>query len=145
LVQSMLKTELGIPVTLTNQEWRVYLENTRANKMNYKGLARRGWNGDYVDPNTFLELLSSESINNSTGWKDPKYDALLKVANSEVDPAKRALKLKDAEQYMINQQPVIPLYVNPTAFVCKPYVKNLLSNLLDQHNWRQVYIDHNWQ
>jgi oligopeptide transport system substrate-binding protein len=145
LAQSMLKRELNIPVELTNQEWRVYLESTRANRRTYKGLARRGWVGDYVDPNTFLELLTSGSINNSTGWKDPKYDALLEAANSEIDPEKRARKLNEAESYMLEQQPIIPLYVNPTAFMCKPYVKNLVSNLLDTHNWREVYIDHQWQ
>lgn len=144
-VQAMLKRELNIKVELTNQEWRVYLENTRSDKMNFKGLSRRGWIGDYVDPNTFLDLMTSASTNNGTGWKDKKYDAMLLAANAETDPAKRMKMLHDCEAYMLSQQPMIPLYVGPSSFMRKPYVRNLEANLLDQHDWRQVYIDHNWR
>ncbi|MBA3768720.1 MAG: peptide ABC transporter substrate-binding protein, partial [Acidobacteria bacterium] len=144
-VQSMLKRELNIKVEMTNQEWRVYLENTRSDKMNFKGLSRRGWIGDYVDPNTFLDLMTSASTNNGTGWKDKKYDAMLLAANAETDPGKRMKMLHDAEAYMLSLQPIIPLFVGPSSFMRKPYVRNLEANLLDQHDWRQVYIDHNWR
>jgi oligopeptide transport system substrate-binding protein len=144
-VQAMLKRELNIKVELTNQEWRVYLENTRSDKMNFKGLSRRGWIGDYVDPNTFLDLMTSASTNNGTGWKDKKYDAMLLAANAETEPTTRMKMLHDAEAYMLSQQPMIPLYVGPSSFMRKPYVRNLEANLLDQHDWRQVYIDHNWR
>lgn len=142
LVQSMIKRELNIPVALTNVEWRVYLENTRDDKMNFKGLARRGWIGDYVDPYTFLELMTSTSANNGTNWHDKKYDSMVQTANAETDEAKRMKLLHDAEQYMIGNQPIIPLYVGPSSMMIKPYVKNLVPNLLDQHDWRGVYIDH---
>ncbi len=46
---------------------------------------------------------------------------------------------------MLDQQPVIPLVVKPLAWMRKPYVRNMNPNLLDQHNWRGVYIDHNWR
>jgi oligopeptide transport system substrate-binding protein len=130
---------------MTNQEWRVYLDNTRSDKMKFNGLARRGWIGDYVDPNTFLDLMTSASTNNGTGWRDKKYDAMLLAANAETDSAKRMKMLHDCEAYMIENQPIIPLYVGPSSLMRKPYVRNLEANLLDQHNWRQVYIDHNWR
>ncbi|MBA2338916.1 MAG: peptide ABC transporter substrate-binding protein [Pyrinomonadaceae bacterium] len=145
IVQQMLKTNLNIPVELTNQEFRVYLDNTRNDRLNFKGLARRGWVGDYLDPNTFFELMTSGSTNNGTGWSDPKYDRMLMEANAAVDPSVRAAKLREVESYMIAQQPVIPLFVKAIAVMRKPYVKNFESNLLDQHNWRGVYINHNWR
>jgi oligopeptide transport system substrate-binding protein len=141
-VQQMWKKELGIKISLTNQEWRVYLANTKANKLNFKGFARWAWIGDYVDPNTFLELLTPNSENNRAAWKDLKYESMLAAANAEVDSAKRMRMLHDAEEYMLSQQPLIPLFIEPSAFMCKPYVKNLVANLLDQHDWRGVYIDH---
>ncbi|HEX8141701.1 MAG TPA: peptide ABC transporter substrate-binding protein [Pyrinomonadaceae bacterium] len=144
-VQSMLKRELGIKVELTNQEWRVYLDNTRSDKMGFNGMSRRGWIGDYVDPNTFLDLMTSASTNNGTDWKDKKYDAMLLAANAETDPARRMKMLHDCETYMLSQQPMIPLYVGPSSFMRKPYVRNLEANLLDQHDWRGVYIEHNWR
>ncbi|HEX8748564.1 MAG TPA: peptide ABC transporter substrate-binding protein [Pyrinomonadaceae bacterium] len=143
LIQAMLKKELNIKVELTNVEWRVYLEKTRSTKMEFKGFARRGWIGDYVDPNTFLELMTTASANNGTGWADKKYDELLLAANAEINNEKRMAMLRDAESYMLKQQPIIPLFVGPSSFMCKPYVRNLVPNLLDQHDWRGVYIDHN--
>ncbi|HEY0321057.1 MAG TPA: peptide ABC transporter substrate-binding protein [Pyrinomonadaceae bacterium] len=143
LVQAMLKKELNIKIELTNVEWRVYLEKTRSTKMEFKGLARRGWIGDYVDPNTFLDLMTTASANNGTGWADKKYDEMLMAANAETDNEKRMGMLRDSESYMLKQQPIIPLFVGPSSFMCKPYVKNLVPNLLDQHDWRGVYIDHN--
>ena len=142
LIQAMLKKELNLKVELTNVEWRVYLEKTRSTKMEFKGMARRGWIGDYVDPNTFLDLMTTASANNGTGWGDKKYDEMLLTANSITDEATRMEKLRDAEAYMLKQQPIIPLFVGPSSFMCKPYVKNLVPNLLDQHDWRGVYIDH---
>jgi oligopeptide transport system substrate-binding protein len=142
IIQQMWKRELGIKVNLVNQEWRVFLENTRADKLNFKGLSQWLWIGDYVDPNAFLELMISGSENNKTGWKDKKYDSMLAAANAETDPPKRMKMLHDAESYMLSQQPMIPLFVGPSSFLSKPYVKNLVANLLDQHDWRQVYIDH---
>ncbi|MGB7924480.1 MAG: peptide ABC transporter substrate-binding protein [Pyrinomonadaceae bacterium] len=142
IVQQMWKKELGIKINLTNQEWRVFLENTRSSKLNFKGFSQWLWVGDYVDPNAFLELMTSASENNHTAWKDPKYDEMLAAANAEIDPPKRMKMLHDAEAYMLSQQPMIPLFVGPSSFMSKPYVKNLVANLLDQHDWRGVYIDH---
>jgi ABC-type oligopeptide transport system substrate-binding subunit len=142
IIQQMWKKELGIKIKLTNQEWRVFLENSKASKLNFNGFSQWLWIGDYVDPNSFLELMLSSSENNHTAWHDKKYDSMLAAANAEVDSAKRMKMLHDAEEYMMSQQPMIPLYVGPSSFMLKPYVKNLLPNLLDQHDWRQVYIDH---
>jgi ABC-type oligopeptide transport system substrate-binding subunit len=67
---------------------------------------------------------------------------MLLAANAEIDNEKRMSMLRDAESYMLKQQPIIPLFVGPSSFMCKPYVRNLVPNLLDQHDWRGVYIDH---
>jgi ABC-type oligopeptide transport system substrate-binding subunit len=142
IIQQMWKKNLGIKVNLVNQEWRVFLENTKASKLNFNGFSQWLWIGDYVDPNSFLELLRSDSENNHSAWKDQKYDTMLAAANAEVDNEKRMKKLHDAEAYMLSQQPLLPLFVGPSSFLNKPYVKNLVANLLDQHDWRNVYIDH---
>ncbi|MCL6614952.1 MAG: peptide ABC transporter substrate-binding protein, partial [Firmicutes bacterium] len=51
-IQEMWKKNLGINVTLTNQEWKVYLQSR--DEMNYM-IARAGWIGDYLDPMTFMD------------------------------------------------------------------------------------------
>jgi oligopeptide transport system substrate-binding protein len=64
-----------------NQEWQAYQESLRAGDYD---LARSAWIGDYLDPNTFLDLFVSGGGNNQTGWGDPRYDAWIRAA---ADPA----------------------------------------------------------
>lgn len=142
ILQQMWSRELNIPVRLVNVERRVHLIKIRADQVGFNGLTRRPHGADYPDPVSFLNLAYSGSADNSTGWRDTKFDALLDAASREVKEARRAELLHQAEQYMIDQQPLIPLYTEPSAFMCKPYVMNLVPNLLDQHNWRGVYIAH---
>ena len=58
-------------------------------KLEYKGFARSGWVGDYMDPYTFLDLFVTRGRDNGTGWWDPKYVKMLEEANRELDPPKR--------------------------------------------------------
>ena len=54
-VQQMWKSTLNIDVTISNQEWKVYLNTVSQGQFQ---LARRGWIGDYVDPNNFFRFIS---------------------------------------------------------------------------------------
>ena len=68
-------------------EKKVYL--SAQNRLDYD-LTRSSWIGDYDDPNTFLDLFRSNNGNNRTGWKNARYDALMREANRQTDLARRA-------------------------------------------------------
>ena len=53
------KLNLGITVALRNMEFKTFLQTRAA--LDYKGLARAGWVGDFMDPFTFLSLFRYES------------------------------------------------------------------------------------
>lgn len=143
LCQQMWKRELNISITLVNVEMRVFLNRTRADRMEFNGMARMAQVANYADPFPFLEMAFSGSPDNATGWHDPGFDRLMEASTTETNELRRAGVLHDAEQYMLDHSPLIPLYFEPNAFMCKPYVVNLMPNLLDMHDWRGVYIDHN--
>ena len=138
-VQSQWKQNLGITVQLKNMEWKTYLP-FRSN-VEYKGAARAGWVGDYMDPFTFLSQFYTEKNDSSTGWWDPKYDELLDRANNELDLKKRLEILAEAEYYVLKDQPVMPLSVAGTNWMKKPYVKGLYPNPGTMHPWKFVYIE----
>ena len=73
-IQQMWKSELGIDITITNQEWKVYLDSVT--QIDFQ-IARRGWIGDYVDANNFLDLFITDGGNNNTYYSDPVYDDLI--------------------------------------------------------------------
>lgn len=138
-VQAQWKQNLGITVPLKNMEWKTFL--TVRKKLEYKGMARAGWVGDYMDPFTFLNLFYSENNDSSTGWFNPRYDRMLDDANKELDEMKRLEKLSEAEFFMMQDQPVIPLQTQATNWIKKPFVKGLYPNPGTLHAWKFVYIE----
>ncbi len=139
-LQAQWKQNLGITLSLNNMEWKTFL-NVRK-ELDYHGLARAGWVGDYMDPFTFLNLFYSENNDSSTGWSDPKFDKLLDAANKEQDEMKRFEILARAELMVMQQQPVIPLVTQATNWIKKPYVKGMYPNPGTLHPWKFVYIEH---
>lgn len=138
-IQAQWKQNLGITVPLKNMEWKTFL-NVRKN-LEYNGMARAGWVGDYMDPFTFLGLFYSENNDSSTGWSRPEFDRLLDSANKDPDEMGRFEKLARAEFMMIQEQPVIPLQTQATNWIKKPYIKGLYPNPGTLHAWKFVYIE----
>ncbi|MEX0741713.1 MAG: peptide ABC transporter substrate-binding protein, partial [Phycisphaeraceae bacterium] len=111
-IQQMLQRELGVSISLLNQEWKVYLENQ--DNFNYD-MSRRGWIGDYVDPNTFLDMYVTDGGNNKTGFSDPRYDEIiLQEAPNTLDRDKRYALYQEAERILIDAMPILPIYTYST-------------------------------
>jgi ABC-type oligopeptide transport system substrate-binding subunit len=141
-IQAMWKRHLGIPVEILNQEWGSYLQACTA--LEYD-IARRSWLGDYLDPSTFLGCYRTGDGNNRTGWGSPRYDALLRDAAKELNPARRFGLLREAEALLLEEGPVIPIYHYSTNEMVKPYVRGIYQTALDIHPLTGVWIDHDWQ
>jgi oligopeptide transport system substrate-binding protein len=77
VVADQLRRALGIDISGYNQEWQSYIGTTRS--LDYE-IARAGWIGDYVDPNTFLDMWVTNGGNNNTGYSSPLYDRLIQQA-----------------------------------------------------------------
>ena len=134
-----VQAESGITLQLKNQEWKTFL-NTRK-QLEYNGLGRAGWIGDYMDPMSFLKLFYGPNNDSSTGWTKPAYDKLIDDANREPDPKKRFEKMAEAEFMVMQEQPVLPWQTQKTNFLRKPYVKGLYPNPGTLHAWKFVYIE----
>jgi len=84
-------------------------------------VGRGGWFGDYPDPTTFLELNRSTDGNNDRAYSNPAYDALLDAAAAELDRAKRAALLHEAERILVEEDmPLMPLCQYVTAYMYDP-------------------------
>ena len=109
--------KLGVEVKLENVEMKVKVEREHA--LDFE-VTRAGWIGDYIDPNTFLDLFTSWSTQNDTGWKNDKYDELIKNAANEFDVEKRMGYLHEAEKMIIEDFPIMPIYYYTRPMVVKP-------------------------
>lgn len=93
-----LRKNLGIELGLYNQEWQSYLDTVHS--MDYE-IARGGWIGDYLDPNTFLDMWLTNGENNNTGFSSPLYDRLVRTAGDVApflaDPEALLAQLRDPQ------------------------------------------------
>ena len=138
-LQQMWKDALNIDVTLTNQEWKVYLDSV--DQMNFQ-MARRGWVGDYVDANNFLDMFLCGGGNNSTGFCEQAYDdMILRQAPQAKTREERYAIFHAAETMLMEQMPIIPIYTYTSNKLKQPSVKGLPSNLMNHLNLKYVYLD----
>ena len=137
-IQQMWKEELGIDIGLYNQEWKVYLATRKAREFD---IVRAAWIGDYVDPNTFLSLLTSDNGNNHSNWGDPEFDALIAQAAAEQDPEARFALFQKAEAILIEEMPVIPIYFYVRSTLKDEAVRGWHPNILDYHPYQDVWLD----
>ncbi|HEX7608297.1 MAG TPA: peptide ABC transporter substrate-binding protein [Candidatus Cryosericum sp.] len=136
-IQQMWNKNLGITCTLKSEEWGVYLDD-RTN-LNYS-VARAGWIGDYMDPNTFLDMFVTDGGNNGTGWSNKSYDALIAKAKATTDPTARMATLHDAEKILMTDMPIIPIYYYTNPVLLKKTIKNFYQSTLGFVDWKNAYM-----
>lgn len=96
-----------------------------------------GWVADFNDPINFLELnRSSTGAQNYGDYRNPAYDALLARADQEVDLGKRAELLRQAEQLVLDDVAVVPLFFGPSSNLVNPNVTGYVDNVQDTHRKR---------
>ncbi len=137
-VQDMWKKNLSIDVELKNEEWKVF-QKTRNDK-NFL-IARHGWTGDYSDPMTFLDMWVTNGGNNDAGYSNTEYDKLINAAKRELDPAKRMSLLHQAEDVLMNDMPIIPVYYYTNVICEKEYVKGVRKSPLGFVFFDKAYVE----
>jgi len=119
----MWQTELGVSVTLSNQDWNVFLE-TRKNG-DYS-IARNGWIADYNDPISFLDMWMTGGGNNDAQYANPEYDKIIKAVKATSDPAERMDLMHQAEDIIIGQDNALaPIYFYTQPYLIKDSVEGM--------------------
>jgi oligopeptide transport system substrate-binding protein len=87
------------------------------------------WYADIPDPDNFLHLLFySKSPRNLTGYNNPQVDALLTQSRIEADVVRRVGLYRRAEQIILDDAPVLPVWHYPYERVFQPYVRSVQVN-----------------
>jgi len=117
-IQAMWERDLGLVVGPRALESRVLSQRIRL--LDYD-VVRSNWFGDFLDAVTFLEMFTSNSPQNRTGWACERYDALLAAAKHEADAGKRIELLRAAERILCEEElPIIPLYFMRGNYLLDP-------------------------
>jgi oligopeptide transport system substrate-binding protein len=137
-IQEMWRRELGIEVVLAGLEYRVHIDNQHI--LAFQISASR-WIGDYNDPSTFTDLMTSQSGNNDTGWKNPTYDKLVDTAARERDETERFALLQKAEMLLLDDAPIAPIFFGTRTYLIRTEVKGWVPTLLGIHRYQTLSLE----
>jgi len=137
-VQAQLRKNLGLSMELKNEEWKVYLSNLKADT---HAMFRMGWVADYPDPDNFLNLMTSESQNNRSRWKNKKYDKLIAEGAAEMNKEKRKELYREAQKILLEEDaPAVPLYTSVHQLLVSDRVENYPMNVLNNLEYKNVRL-----
>lgn len=131
--------ESGIPVQVEVVQKSLLFELTS----NSRALFFRGsWIADYPDAENYLSVFYSKNPAppNYTRYKNPQFDALFEKALTEENDSLRYKLYQQADQVMINDAPVIPLWYDKVVRLVQTNVKGFDVNALNLLELRKVKI-----
>lgn len=137
-VADELKTNLGINVEISNEDWAVYYANLQAGKYEVGAM---GWGADYFHPMTFLQLLKTGDVNNNTFYSNAQYDKLVTQSQTETDPAKAMTLMQQADAIASAEYPTIPLFFRANMMMVSPKLKGVYRTVLDNLYFKSAYLE----
>ena len=131
--------QIGVETSFINTDAKTHFAHLRDG--GDFDLARAGWIGDYSDPQNFLFLVESDNGGlNYAKYKNPEFDALMKKAGAEVDLAKRAEIMFDAEKIFTRDLPFIPVLYYGSKNLVSSKLEGWHPNLRDAHASRFMSV-----
>ncbi len=139
--KQQLESKLGVNVTV-----EIYPDSstwvTARNDYQYDFYSM-GWNGDFNDPVTFLDLFRTGNgyAKFMGGYSNEEYDELLAEAKTSMDDAERLELYKEAEEIMLEEGGCIPLYYGQSQIYYQSYVGGLSFPMFGaEYEFSRAYI-----
>ncbi|MFM9281469.1 peptide ABC transporter substrate-binding protein [Paenibacillus jiagnxiensis] len=124
-MQAMFKDNLGVDVKLAGMEGKVLTAQQKGLQLQF---SRSSWLPDFADPINFLDIFRSDSPNNRTGWKSADYDKLIAAIYAETDETKRFGLMHQAENILMEEAPILPMYFYNSAYMQSDKVEGVLRH-----------------
>ncbi|TVS11774.1 MAG: peptide ABC transporter substrate-binding protein [Wenzhouxiangella sp.] len=129
-VAAMWKEQLGVETRLVNEEWKVFVANRRHGRITE--IVRGGWIADWRDAANFLQLFETGSPLNYSFFSDHEFDGLMSAARTRHGDERLDL-LRRAEERLLAEHVIIPLYHYVSRHLVKPQVRGFEDNVMDIH------------
>ena len=122
------RANLGVEVTVRVMEPERFLYYLKDEKDNMFDM---GWIADYPHPQDFLDVLFRSGAENNYGdYSNPAVDSLLDKAAAEPDDQKSLEIYRQAEQALVDDAAVMPLWFGKDYTLVKPYVSGYELNAM---------------
>ncbi|MBN9351504.1 MAG: ABC transporter substrate-binding protein [Chitinophagaceae bacterium] len=132
--------QIGIRVKVDVVQKSLLLEQTAKSEALF---FRGSWIGDYPDAENFLSVFYSKNPAppNYTRYSNPAFDKLYEKALAETNDSVRYRIYQQADQLMMKDAPVVPIWYDMVVRLVQPYVKNFVPNSSNLLELRRVKIE----
>jgi oligopeptide transport system substrate-binding protein len=124
-LQREWKKNLNINLSLDGKELKTFGEQLRNKQYD---ISRASWYGDYNDISTFTDKYLPDSGGNDAAWKNQKYAELCQTAAHETDEAKRRVLFQEAEQILVDEAPILPIFHYMNTYMFHDNVRGIPLN-----------------
>jgi ABC-type oligopeptide transport system substrate-binding subunit len=139
-LRDVVEKQLGLKVEVIDAEWQSYITGLSRQEFPAYDLL---WIADYPDPETFLgSLFGAGSPSNYSGYHNPRYDAALAEATATLDPAARAKLYREAQNILLGDGVVLPLYHDIRYTLASPAVHGLPMTPIGLLQLDGVWLEH---
>jgi oligopeptide transport system substrate-binding protein len=136
-VQQMWKKTLQTEVKLRGSESKVYLAKLASK--NYQ-IASMGWVSDFNDPVVFIDCFVTDAGANETNWSNKEYDRLVDTVKSSPDQRIRMRAMHKAEEILMNEAPIMPIFYLTESSMADKSVKNVVVTIGGTTDYTYAYI-----
>ncbi len=138
IIQEAWKTNLGIEIDLENQEWAVFQETRRQG--DYE-LSRGGWLTDFLDPSGLLAIFETDNNYNDPNFDNSAFNEAMKRSREAPGTAEHFNALYEAQEILMTELPVIPVYHYTDYMLSSPHVKGWERSLLSGTDFRYATVE----
>ncbi len=139
ILQATWKEVLGITVNLQSLERKMLLEKLKTKEFCF---GQTIWLAQYNDPLAILERFKeATSSKNYSGWSNIHFVKCLEKSYQMMDKQDRMALLEEAEELLVGEVPLVPLYHWNYAFLIHENVKNLSFTPLGTINFAQIVVE----
>ena len=86
-------------------------------------------------------MMVTDRGNNKTGWSNKEYDSYIKKATFASDELERLKNFSSAEQILMDELPIIPIYTYTRVYMLRDEVKGWYPNMLDTHPYQFISLE----
>ncbi|MDQ6609730.1 MAG: ABC transporter substrate-binding protein, partial [Bacteroidota bacterium] len=131
--------EIGLKVQVDVVQKSLLLEMTSGSRALF---FRGSWIADYPDAENYLSVFYSKNPAppNYTRYKNSEFDALFEKAISETNDSLRYKLYQQADQVMISDAPVVPLWYDVAVHLVHNNVSGFTTNALNLLELRKTNI-----
>lgn len=132
--------EIGVPVQVEVVQKSLLFEMTSGSKAAF---FRGGWIADYPDAENYLSVFYSKNPAppNYTRYKNPLFDRLFEQAIKETNDSIRYTLYQKADQMVIDDAPVVPLWYDKVIHLVQKNVSGFPPNALNLLELRTTQIN----